>query len=83
MYTVGIRKFDDFSKEEQKIWCDSDSRWRKEDAHYIVETIDDKIIAVHTDAIEPDNAFFNKDLAWISLALINAYKLGELKGESK
>lgn len=48
-------------------------------ASYILIYIDGKLDEWYSDAMEPEDAIFCRDLDWISAALERAYKLG---GES-
>jgi len=81
MYKVTMCNFDDFTEKEQEEYCFSDNGCGKEYATYIVEKVDNEIIAVNSDAMEPEDASFGRDLNWIAEALKSAYKLG--KNDSK
>lgn len=56
----------------------------KEYAGYLVFYYKGKIIAVESDAMEPEDACFYRDLGWIRTMVLKAYQLGkeEKKNES-
>lgn len=51
----------------------------KEDAFYIRVTYKGKTIRLESDAMEPEDATFGRDLGWIKEALEEAYELGKLQ----
>ena len=57
----------------------------KEYANYILVSHDDKLVFLESDAMEPEDKSFSRNLRWIVAALKEAYDLGveDGKGESK
>ena len=51
----------------------------KEWADYILVSYNDEVLLLESDAMEPEDKSFSRDLSWITKALKEAYKLG--KGE--
>ncbi len=47
----------------------------KEDAQYLVVFKNSKIIRVESDAMEPEDASFSRDLHWIKDAILEAYQI--------
>ena len=76
MYQVVRCNYNDFTEKEQEEWCHSDNGCGKEYASYIVEKENGKIIDVHSDAMEPEDVSFYRELNWISDSLERAYMLG-------
>lgn len=77
MYDVIVCNYDKFTEKEQQEWCHSDNGCGKEFATYIVEKVNGKIINVNSDAMEPEDASFSRNLSWIVGSLKDAYKLGK------
>ena len=81
MYKVEIRRYKDFTTEEKREWIMPTTNGAgHEDCSYIVEINKGEIIAVNSDAMEPEDASFTRDLRWIVESLKNAYKIGFLDG---
>lgn len=76
MYKVMKMYFHEFTKEEQDKWCLSNNGAGKEYATYLVEFLNGEIFKVNSDAMEPEDASFTRDLRWIQGALEKAYQLG-------
>ena len=79
-YTIQECSFEDFTKEEQDEWCLSNNGYGREPAGYLVIRVDDKIVRVESDAMEPEDATFGRDLHWIGDALAEAFKYGQKLG---
>lgn len=54
----------------------------KEFASYMLFYYDGKLLHYESDAMEPEDATFDRDLDWIPSAIMNAYNLGK-KEEKK
>ena len=52
----------------------------KEYADYLKITYGGNTIAIHSDAMEPEDCGFRRDLRWIEGLIVKAYELG--KGDS-
>ena len=47
-----------------------------EDANYLMVMEGDEVLQVYSDAMEPEDATFNRDLRWVSDAIQAAYEHG-------
>lgn len=74
-FDVTTEEFDDLSDEEKE--SVSDNGCGKEWATYIRVRHDGKTILLESDAIEPEDKNFHRDLSWISVWLKKAYELGK------
>lgn len=77
-YKVSILSFDDLTEEERD-W-QPDNGGGKDSAQYLKIEYKGEVIAIESDAMEPEDVRFSRDLNWIKSALEKAYELG--KGES-
>ncbi len=76
MYEVVLCTYENLPSEVDKEWGLSDNGAGKEYAGYIIEKVDGEVIAVHSDAMESEDASFYRDLKWIADALREAYLRG-------
>ena len=83
MYEVILCSYDNLPNEVDKELGLPNNGSGKEYAGYIVEKVDGKVINVHTDAMEPEDASFHRDLRWITDALKEAYLRGLEYGVEK
>lgn len=72
---VEIVSYDDLEEEEKEGVSNNGSG--KEYASYIRVIHDGSILFVESDAMEPEDAKFGRDLNWIVNALNTCYKLGQ------
>jgi len=56
--------------------CQPDNGAGKESASYIKIIHNGDTVALYSDAMEPEDASFNRDLSWITNAIQSAYELG-------
>ena len=77
-FQVTIESFDDLSDEEKEVA--SDNGIGKESASYIRIRHHDKTLLLESDAIEPEDKTFYRDLAWVGQWLIASYQLGRIDG---
>jgi len=49
----------------------------KEWASYILVSYNDKLLFLESDAMEPEDKSFERDLSWITEALKQAYRIGK------
>jgi len=75
MLEVSSVWFDDLTEAEQEEQPDNGSG--KEDSCYIKITHGGDVIAIYSDAIEPEDCSFGRDLRWIKGAIQSAYELGK------
>lgn len=68
--------FGDLTAEQQE--DQPDNGHGKEDASYIKMTHRGEVIAVYSDAMEPEDCSFGRDLGWIVGAIDRAYALGKV-----
>ena len=76
MYEVIQCSYEDLPEEVNKEWGLSDNGSGKDCATYIIQKVDGEIISVESDAMEPEDASFGRDLGWIKQALEEAYEKG-------
>jgi hypothetical protein len=76
MFEVIQCYYEELPEEVNKEWGLSDNGSGKESASYIIQKVDGQIISVESDAMEPEDASFGRDLRWIKKALEDAYNLG-------
>jgi hypothetical protein len=74
MLTVNIVEFEELTEEEQQV--QPDNGCGKEYANYIKVTDGIETVMIISDAIEPEDATFRRDLGCVTTAIIKAYKLG-------
>ena len=74
MIRVKIQSFDDLTQEEQGEVSNNGSG--KEFAGYLRIIHNGETIRLESDAMEPEDAKFFRDLKWIKAALLTAYSLG-------
>jgi len=72
--------YDDLPKEIEKIGLSNNGRG-KEWSSYILIWCEDELIEWYSDAMEPEDASFWRDLDWIAPALKRAYERGLEDGE--
>jgi hypothetical protein len=75
MLKVSIQTFEDLS-EEEKGWV-SNNGSGKEYAGYIRIMHNGETARLESDAMEPEDVRFSRDLAWVAEALIMCYELGK------
>lgn len=68
--------YDDLTEEEKE--DQPDNGGGKEYAGYIRVIHDFKTVAIHSDAMEPEDVTFGRDLAWVIEAMKDAYTLGHI-----
>lgn len=78
-FTVTTGWFEDLSDEEKKYA--SNNGVGKEHASYIRVKHNGETILLESDAIEPEDKTFHRDLSWVATWLTKAYELG--KADSK
>jgi hypothetical protein len=79
MLKVELVDFDDLSKEEQEIQPNNGNG--KEYASYIRLTHGGKTVMILSDAAEPEDLTFYRDLSGVLSAIERAYKLGIQDGK--
>lgn len=75
MLEVIVQQYEELSETEQNEA--SDNGFGKEEALYIRMIYDGKTILLESDAMEPEDVTFRRDLGWIKVALFMAYSLGK------
>lgn len=80
MYEVIQCYYGDLPDEVNKEWGLSDNGPGKDCATYIIEKVEGKIISVESDAMEPEDASFERDLRWVKESLERAYQYGLIDG---
>lgn len=74
MFNVEIQTYEDLSDVEKE--SASDNGCGKEDANYLRLTHNGKTIFLESDAMEPEDVSFCRDLSWVKNAIIMAYNAG-------
>ncbi len=80
-FQVKIEGYEDLSPTEQEGAADNGSG--KEYASYIRISINNGTRFLESDAMEPEDARFYRDLSWIKEAVELAYRTGVVDGEQK
>lgn len=80
-YTVEVLEFDDLSEAEQM--GASNNGTGKQYATYLRVSHGGKVLFLESDACEPEDKTFNRDLGWIVWALTQAYQLGAADAQGK
>jgi len=75
MLDVKMIYFDDLTEDEKE--DQPDNGRGIEDSTYIRITHDSRTIAIHSDAMEPEDCIFGRDLNWVVGAIKSAYELGK------
>ena len=75
MLEINCVGFDDLTKEQQEDQPDNGSG--KEYASYLKITLGGAVVAIHSDAMEPEDCVFCRDLSWVKGAIKQAYELGK------
>ena len=68
--------FEDLTEDEQSEQPDNGGG--KDYAGYLRVTHGGKTLAIYSDAMEPEDCTFGRDLNWIESAIMDAYELGKL-----
>jgi hypothetical protein len=71
-------RFSDLSEEEKR--SIPDNGCGKEEANYIKVQEDGNLLYLESDAMEPEDATFSRDLNWIVGAIRAAYQIGKSEG---
>lgn len=79
-YKVMTLSFEDLNPEEQFSVGNNGSG--KEYANYIKVVYNNNVVLLESDAIEPEDKTFSRDLSWIAEALQQAYDLGKTDASS-
>ena len=80
MITVNNEQHGDLTHDEQE--QASGNGCGKEDANYLRIKSNGVTVALYSDAMEPEDARFSRDLGWIKDAIENAYAVGVDDGKT-
>lgn len=80
-FGVHLITADDLSEEELKVQPDNGSG--KDYASYLKIYHKGYVVGIFSDAMEPEDARFLRDMSWISGALERAYNLGFKDGQNE
>jgi len=75
MLEVKLKNFDDLTESQKEDQPNNGSG--KEYANYIHITREGRTISIHSDAMEPEDSAFNRDLHWIIGEIKAAYEMGK------
>ncbi len=78
MLDIKIVQYEDLTQEDRKYQPNNGAG--KEYANYLLILYNNESIFLHSDAMEPEDASFNRDLDWILTALQLCYDLGKKDG---
>lgn len=81
MLKISIVDFDSLSDEEKEEASDNGSG--KECAYYLRVELDGDTIALESDAMEPEDVCFHRDLGWIADLLNKCYEIGLADAKKK
>lgn len=79
MLEIDLVSYEDLPLEKQE--CVPNNGCGKEDAEYLRIKYYGKEIAYESNAMEPEDVRFTRDLSWIKDLLIEVYSLGRKDGE--
>ncbi|MFP3722110.1 hypothetical protein SFC57_02415 [Niallia circulans] len=79
MLKVNLISYEDLTKEEKEI--QPNNGWGKECANYIKLTDGNKTVMILSDAFEPEDGTFTRDLSDVVDAIEEAYKIGLRDGK--
>jgi len=79
MLDIKIINFDDLTEDEKE--DQPDNGCGKEYSTYIRITHGGSTIAIHSDAMEPEDCIFGRDLSWVVGAIKSAYEFGKHDAE--
>lgn len=74
MFQISVEDFDSLSEEEKG--AASENGAGKEYASYLRVELDGVTIALESDAMEPEDARFSRDLSWVPELLARCYDIG-------
>lgn len=74
-YKVTIEDFEDLTEEEQG--HQSNNGWGRDNAQYLRVEYKGETLEIQSDAMEPEDVRFSRDLNWIKTSLEKAYELGK------
>lgn len=80
-YKVSIIDFNDLTEDEKEIQPNNGRG--KDYAQYLKIEHNGRTIAIESDAMEPEDVTFSRDLYWIKSALEKAYELGKNSSSEK
>lgn len=83
MFEVIQCGYEDLPKEVREEWAMPNNGCGAEYATYIVMKYQGVILNVMSDAMEPEDASFGRDLGWIQSALKDAYRFGLDDGKQR
>ncbi len=75
MLEIELVSFEDLTEEEKK--DQPDNGCGKKSASYLRVTYGGFCVGLYSDAMEPEDATFNRDLGWIADAIEAAYEYGK------
>jgi len=74
-FIIEIQRFENLTKEEQEQAANNGCG--KEYASYLRVVHNGRLILLESDAMEPEDARFHRDLLWIKDALQKCYEIGK------
>ncbi|MCP8305329.1 MAG: hypothetical protein H3Z50_07705 [archaeon] len=77
MLTVDILEYNELTEEQKEVV--SNNGVGKKNASYLCVSYDGTVIALESDAMEPEDATFYRDLSWIRDLLLDCYNFGLLE----
>jgi hypothetical protein len=80
-FEVRLVGYSDLTDEEQE--SQPNNGCGKEEANYIKVFYNDKVYFIESDAMEPEDASFCRDLGWVAQALEDTYYLGLKDGKGE
>ena len=81
-YNPKLVSYDDLPEEVAKDKLPNNGSGKEYASYLIIRDADEKIVSVRSDAMEPEDCSFCRDLNWIMGELKRAYKIGLEEGRS-
>ena len=83
MFKVKMLDYEELPDDVRKGWGLPNNGSGREYAKYVVIYHNDVVIGVYSDAMEPEDATFYRDLCWIFVELERAYQIGRADMENE
>ncbi len=71
--------YEDLTQDEKATQPDNGSG--KEYAEYLEVKHEGETLAIYSDAMEPEDCIFSRDLSWVKGLVLEAYEMGKRDGE--
>lgn len=70
MLKVRVQRHEELSDAERE-------EYGRDECNYLRVTHNGETVRLHSDGMEPEDAYFHRDLSWVARAIEQAYELGK------